>query len=187
VSIKPLFTPNAPLSILNFAILSRLGISMLRRIKNIDRKLQQKRSLDKDRQWPINSRWKRDQNTRPLSPSFVLRPTLAALLISLFRTRSLLQRQSGHEQQQDRQEERAQNCRILRVICPCVGRDIAICRGRDGNGEKPELHDDFAKVVWMAGPGEKPPRAEPAFVRWVAAEAVFLHVADAFEHEAETP
>lgn len=163
---------------------------MLTRFKDIHGPLEANGPLHHGRQRSPQGRRHRDENARALEPFAVLRPDGAVrpiLFKLLLRARSLLQRQTRHEQQQQRQEERPDHTGVLRRVGTAPPRNIPVRRRRDGHGEDAELHQDLAKVIRMSAPREQPNVTRAALTGGVRAEAVFLHVGHGFDEEPDGP
>ena len=175
-----------PPALFRLPLLDFLLIGVLRRVKDIDREVEEDRPLDERRQRRIQLRREWDEDAGPLRPALILLPALAAL-ISLLRAGAFLQRQAGDEHEEDGEEDGAEDGGVLRGVGAGAGGDVVVGRRGEGDHEDGELHDDFAEVVRVARPAEEPDVADLALVLRVGAEAVFLHVGQRLHDEADGP
>lgn len=113
-------------------------------------------------------------------PAFPIR---AVLVVLFLRAWSFLQRQSRHEEQQERQEHGSNDTRVLCRVRPRSRWDVPVRTGRDGQSENGKLHRDLAKVVWVSGPREQANVACRALVLGVTAEPVLLDIGDGLHQE----
>lgn len=121
-------------------------------------------------------------------------------LVPLLCSRAFLKRQTGHEHEQQCEEERSKDGSILRTECATGNVSIGgwrYCYHEDGwktishvpTSRVPvltELYNDLSKVVRMSCPGKEANITHFALVLWIASEQVLLNVGYAFEDETDS-
>ncbi len=107
-------------------------ISMLRRIKHVNRKLQKQRPFQDGRQRRIQLRWKGDQDARALGIGFVGVPLGATGFVASLGSGPLLKSETGDEEEEAGQEDGTHDAGVDGSFGAC-GSDGTICGERGGD------------------------------------------------------